>query len=304
MQVLTVKDNHRMKILIILIILWATPLWANSLTLHVIPSPKGIDWSTPSSLMQSLVKNGLTFKPRIAGHVIVEIKCGDEHELTGMVGKNFNYFNQLLFEHSGLGILFQSFEGTLEGKDKISPELKEYQKTGASNFIQFELNPNQCQRDLQYFKEFRDKNVGLNYGLPHRPRFGEGASSSAFGVSFLDVLNLVDQDMKESWEQTLQVPLSLAGPPVKDEGVGIFKVIFNAGSWSQKNQPHRSLTFINPDLIHKWISNKAKSPTGDYRAMKIEMSQGVSINKSHFPAPQEGIWLQRLDPLNNKKTLD
>ncbi len=113
---------------------------AQELTLYFIPSPVGMDWSSPSALAKSALMNRISMKPRFMGHVFVELKCGSEHELTGMVGKNFDYLNQLLVNQRGLGILYHSFEGQLENKDAITEELAGYLKTGHVNFLKVLLN--------------------------------------------------------------------------------------------------------------------------------------------------------------------
>jgi hypothetical protein len=273
------------------------------LTLHFIPSPVGMDWSSPSKLAKSAFMNRISLKPRFIGHVFVELKCGDQHELTGMSGKRFDYLNQLLIEQKGLGILYHSFEGALEEREKILPELKGYLETGHSNFVTFLLNQGQCQRALTYLSEYRENNVGRHYGLANRPRHGEGAGCTAFAVSFPDVLNILDQDMKESWSQTVNIPLELAGPPLNKEGVSFFKVMFNAGSWSQENQKHQKLTFWDPDKMHQWVKKKVAQTPQDFSVLTVEGTKGVVIDKSHHPSPQEPIWQQQLDPKNPKTTV-
>ena len=267
---------------------------SQELTLYFIPSPVGMDWTSPSSLARSALMNKISFKPRFMGHVFVELKCANEHELTGMVGKNFDYLNQLLVNQRGLGILFHSFDGQLENKEDIEKELSEYYKTGHANFLKVILNENQCERALTYLKEYRKQNVGRHYGLANRPRHGEGAGCSAFGASFLDVLNLIDEDMRQSWSQTVNIPLEYAGPPLKEEGVNLLSVMLNAGSWAKENEKHQKLTFWDPDRMHQWITKKAATNSQNYTVIKNQNSVGIVIDKSHVPAPEEPIWLQKV----------
>jgi hypothetical protein len=275
----------------------------NELTLHFIPSPKGMDWTTPSTLAKSALMNRISFKPRFIGHVFVELQCGEHHDITGMTGKRFDYLNQLLIEQKGLGILYHSFEGTLEEKDKVLPELKEFNEQGYSNFARFKLSEKQCQRVVKYLEEYRSNNVGRYYGLVNRPRFGEGAGCTAFGASFLDVLDIVDQDIRESWSHTVNVPLELAGPPLRTEGVSLFKIMFNAGSWAKENEKHEKLTFWDPDRMHTWVKNKVTNKQGDYEITQIGKSQGVVFDKSHIPTPEGPIWLQQVEVKDGKQTV-
>lgn len=288
------RENNLMKILLFALLFATRITFANELTLYVIPSPEGMDWSSPSRLARSAFWNKISFKPRFMGHVFVELKCGSTHELTGMVGKNFDYLNQLLVNQRGLGILYHSFEGQLEEKEDIQKELNEYFKTGHTNFLKIMLNENQCQRALTYLKEYRSQNVGRYYGLANRPRHGEGAGCSAFGTSFLDVLNLIDEDMRMNWSQTVNIPLELAGPPLREEGVGLLSVMFNSGSWAKENEKHQKLTFWDPDRMFSWVKNKAAKQHQSYSVTKIENSVGIVMDKSHIPAPEEPIWQQEI----------
>ena len=290
-----------MKKLILGTLLMTTQVYANELSLYFIPSPKGMDWSSPSNLAKSALMNKIAFKPHFMGHVWVELKCGQNHDLTGMVGQNFDYLSQLLVNNRGLGILYHSFDGRLEDKKDIEAERAEYFKNGGLNFIRFNLSEGQCQRASQYLTEYRKNDVARHYGLANRPRFGEGAGCTAFGSSFADVLNILDQDMKESWSQSVNIPLELAGPPLRNEGVSLFKVMFNAGSWANEKDPHQRLTFWDPDRMYKWVQDKvAKKQTG-YTVEKMGVVEGIVMDKSHIPVPQEPIWMQKLDPKNPKQ---
>lgn len=295
-----------MKKLLFTLLLATTSVWANvpqELTLYFIPSPKGMDWSTPSNLAKSALMNKISFEPHFMGHVWVEIKCGNEHELTGMVGKNFDYLNQLLVNQRGLGILFHSFEGRLEDKSDIQAEMTGYYKNGGMNFAKFLLNDGQCKRASKYLSEYRKQNVGRYYGLANRPRFGEGAGCTAFGVSFVDVLNILDQEMRDAWSQTVNIPLELAGPPLRDESVGLLRVMFNAGSWAKDSDKHQRLTFWDPDRMYSWVKKKVSMKQTTYEVQKIENVEGIVFNKSHFPVPLEPIWQQQIDPKDPKKVV-
>lgn len=276
---------------------------ANELTLYFIPTPLGLDWSTPSTLAQTALKNKLTFKPHFMGHVFVEINCGQKHELTGMIGKNFDYLTQLLIHQRGLGILFHSFEGRLEDKVDVQKELNSYFQNGGINFVSFKLNSPQCNRLTTYMDEYRKNNVGRFYGLANNPRSAEGAGCSAFGASFVDVLNILDQDMRESWSQTINIPLEFAGPPLTNTGVSLFKVLFQARTWSKESEKHQKLTFWEPDLMYKWVQKKLTTK-GDHQIKQMQKIQGIVMDKSHIPVPLEPIWTQRLNPNDKTKTLD
>jgi hypothetical protein len=291
-----------MKILFILSLLFITKTWANDLTLYFIPSPKGMDWSSPSSITMSGIKNRLSFEKRYIGHVFVELSCGDEKKLSAMTGDTSGLISELLIQGRGLGILFHSFEGSLETENEIGPELEGYLNSGNVNFTRFLLNDKQCQRALTYLKEYKEHKVDRYYGLSNRPRYGEGAGCSAYAVSFPDVLDILDQEMKESWSQTVNVPFDLSGPPVTDKYVTIFSLLLN-DSWAKENVKHQKLIFWSPDKMHAWVQEKVAKKQGHYPLMKIGNSQGVVVEKSHYPTPEGPIWLQKLDPKDKKRVL-
>jgi hypothetical protein len=271
----------------------------SSLTLYFIPSPKGMDWSSPANLAWSALKNRISFQSRFLGHVFAEVQCGQNRDITGMVGKRFDYLNQLLIQSRGLGVLYHSFEGGLEVAQEVDEEIKDLSETGERlNFVKFLLNEGQCQRLMTYLKEYREKNVGRYYGLANRPRYGEGAGCSAFGASFTEVAGVLDLDIKEAWSHTVNIPLAYAGPPLKEEGVSLFKLMMNASKWAKEDEPHQKLFFWSPDLMFDWVKSKlAKSSVEKQFVVETRGKvQGIVYDKSHLPAPEGPIWLQHLDP--------
>lgn len=294
-------ENKTMKKLLVFL-LASSPVFANELSLYFIPSPKGVDWSSPRASLVSGLKNKLSFAPHFMGHAWVELKCGDRHELTGMTDVDPDYFSKVIFEQRGMGVFFHSFPGRMENKEDIEKELQDYFKNGGMNFVRFNLNPPQCARALQYLDEYRKNNVGRYYGLANRPRHGEGSGCSAFAVSFPDVLDILDQEMKEAWSYHIKIPHELAGPPIKDETVNVFKIL-GRDTWASDNEKHIPLSFWSPDKMYTWVQEKSNQKRSGYTVTKIENVQGVVFDKSHFPAPEGPIWLQQLDPANKKQTL-
>lgn len=270
----------------------------NSLTLYFIPSPLGLDWSSPAKLAVSAAKNRLRFQSRFMGHVFVEIQCGDKIERTGMVGTNFDYLNQLLIEQRGLGVLYHSFAGGLEQSADVEGEIKELSQEGERlNFVKFKLNEGQCVRVVTYLKEYRGYNVGRYYGLANRPLYAEGSGCSAFGASFLEVAGILDTEMTEAWSQTVLIPLKYAGPPLKTEGVSLWSLIMNAQSWASEKEVHKKLFFWSPDRMFEWVKGKVSKANVEkkFSVIAIGKSKGIEFDKSYLPAPTGPIWQQHLD---------
>lgn len=286
----------------LLLTLISSNLMANSpanLTLYFIPSPVGLDWSSPASIAKTALVNRLSFKSRFMGHVFVEIQCGQEREITGMVGKNFDYLTQLLINNRGLGVLYHSFDGGLEEQENVDAEIKELSQDGTRlNFVKFQLNKDQCKRAATYLKEYREKNVGRYYGLANRPLYGEGSGCSAFGASFAQITGVMNSEMQEAWSQTVIIPLAFAGPPLRDEGVNLLKLMMNGSRWAREDEPHQKLMFWSPDLMFNWVKDKVSKSIveKDFTVTAIGKSQGITFDKSHLPAPSGPIWQQHLDP--------
>ncbi len=279
----------------------------NKLTLYFIPSPLGMDWSSPSTLAMSALKNRLSFKSRFMGHVFVELDCNGDKQLTGMVGKRFDYLTQLFIHERGLGVLFHSFDGGLEEKAEVEDEIKDLAQEGERiNFVRYKLNQGQCLRAQTYLKEYRDRNVGRYYGLANRPLYAEGSGCSAFGASFVEVVGLADQEIKDSWSQTVNIPMEFAGPPLKQEGVNFLKLMMNASRWAKEGELHRKLTFWSPDRMFQWVQNKVRETKSStqFTTVDIDKAKGIEIDKSYLPAPEGPIWQQHLDPylIKDQKT--
>lgn len=269
----------------------------SNMTLYFIPSPVGMDWSTPSKLAVSALKNRLTLKSRFMGHVFVELKCGEKREITGMVGQNFDYLRQLLVENRGLGILYHSFEGRLEDAAEVDAELKTLAESGERlNFVNYNLNAPTCERLMTYLKEYREKNVGRYYGLANRPLYGEGAGCSAFGASFVEVAGLMDSDLKDAWSNTINIPMKFAGPPLKDEGVNLLKLMLAGGKWADEKEPHKKLFFWEPDRMFRWVNSQLAKPGMNMSTTTFGKARGLVIDKTHYPAPEGPIFQQTLDP--------
>lgn len=291
-----------MKNLIFTALLLSGSSWAkNEMSLYFKPSPKGYDWSSPSAVLKSAVKNKLSFDSRFMGHVFVELRCGDQYELTGMSGKSLDPVTQLLVNQRGLGILYHSFEGELEKTSELKDELNALLSEGKVTYTKFLLNEGQCKRATEYLTQYREKNVGRYYGLANRPRYGEGAGCSAFGVSFLEVTGVMEQEMKDNWSQSIYIPLELAGPPVTDEGVSLFKILTSGDKWATDKEKHKLLTFWNPDKMNAWVKKKVEEKQAYYSVENNQKAQGVVFDKTTLPAPMGPIWLQHTDPMYQKK---
>ena len=279
------------KYLLILLFLTANLPAENHLTLYFVPSPLGIDWSSPSKLAWSALRNKMSFRPHFMGHVFVEFQWGKLREVTGMVPTASDYFRQLLIQGRGLGILYHCFPGRLETKAEVDAELARYFGKGGITFTRFLLNEAQCRRISEYLRVYRGQNHGRRYGLSNRPRHGEGAGCSAFGVSFADVAGLLDAEIIRAWSHSVAIPMRYAGRPLRDESVSLLGVLFHARKWAEENEAQTKLTFWDPDRMDQWTTGKIADTAAHRKVISIGKAKGIVLDKTRRPAPKGPIWL-------------
>ncbi len=291
-------ENENMKTLLVALLLGLSHASAGELTLFVRAPKTPVDWSTPAALARSALQHTLTFGNSFQGSAWVELACGSERTLAGVRPLSTSFLSAFLIQGQGLGAIAQSFPGTFE----TLPNLEEERRQKDVRFLALKLSASQCQRALRYLSEFRTNKVERNYSIAVKPRTADGASAASFAVSFLEVLNLFDQEMLEAWTRTIHVPVSLAGPPLKDQKIGVLVLMSNLGSWARGSEDSIPIKFLDPELIHEWIGQKlVKSKTPLLTEVKASV-QGIILKRDHYPTPEDPFWRQQLDPSDKRKT--
>jgi hypothetical protein len=273
-----------------------------SLTLYFIPSPFGLNWQTPTTLARDIVKNyaakgkfGNT--KRFMGHVNIELKYNDEgrdvHILTGMVASKLDALGLLLKDKVGLGIIFHSFPGRLESKEELVPELDRYSIDGNKrmNFCKYLISSKSAKRIEQYINDYKTHDIGRYYGLFNSPLHGEGAGCSAFGASFLDVIGGLNIDHKRNWANTVIVPHSLIGPPLKKNKVSFFKLLLQNHNWLDKKIDNsHEIFFWDPDLMYQDTQRKLKAIPENATEIKIKNMSGLMYDLTTIETPETKIF--------------
>lgn len=263
----------------------------SKLTLYFIPSPRPLDWSSPTSLARTILKNQIIRKKRFMGHVNVKLEHNNEEIFTGMVAQDIDTARGLLIkEKIGLGIIYHSFAGRLENKKELDIELGEYLKVGNKriNFIQFKICDSMALRVKEYLIQFKDLGLDRYYGLVNSPLHGEGAGCSAFGASFMILMDILNEDMKKSWSNKVLVPMNLTGKPVTENKVGFFKLLFKNFTWAKEDEDHKELFFWDPDLMWSWVERHLN--LDEYSKMKIDNTNGLYKDISSKEAPSFPIF--------------
>jgi hypothetical protein len=269
------------------------------LTLHFYSSYSGLNWESPRSLTKSAVGNAavdMIKRQGIAlGHATVEVSCPAEGDiparslLTGMTQADLGEAPRLLLkEKRGMGILFHNFAGKLEDAKCVADRLECRAGKGKASFIGYEISPAQCRRLLKYADEFVERGGDDHYGLPNRPLEGEGAGCSAFAVSFLEVAGLLTDEQKKAWTRTLLVPEKYIG--TEDRKVRLRSLLFKKSRWAEPGEPHKEVTFYEPEAMHAWVQQKAAARGEGYAVGSMGESVGILIDAKAAPVPDAPIW--------------
>ena len=283
--------------------IWLFLLWPlaseassmNTLTLYFYRSPVKLNWNTPGSLTRTTLLSGskdlLRGQENIAlGHVTVKLECEDGSSLhTAMTQEDpMESVRLLTTGNIGLGILFHRFAGRLENREEIERRLDRNRNV---RFLKLTLSGPTCSRLMAYAREFEAQGHSRIYGLPLRPRKGEGAGCSAFGMSFLEVAGVLQasplREASTRWSRSLQVPNSMIGTP--ERGVPLAALALKPGHWplraSEKTTP---LFFWEPNRMYDWVGEQLLMGTSSpWREITEGPHNGLALDLSSIPTPSE-----------------
>jgi hypothetical protein len=249
---------------------------SSKLTLYFIPSPRPLDWSSPTSLSRTILKNQIIRKSRFMGHVNVKLEHNGNEIFTGMVAKDIDTARSLLFRKKiGLGIIYHSFEGKLESKEELDIELGKYLEDGNKriNFIQYKISNSMGDRVQEYLETFKELQLDSYYGLVNSPLHGEGAGCSAFGASVAAIMDELNEEVTQAWSNQVLVPMHLTGEPVTQNKVSFFSLLLKNHTWANKNEDHKELFFWDPDLMWSWVEKKLN--TDEYTTLQVQNTKGL-----------------------------
>ena len=274
---------------------------AAELTLRVYPSPVGVNWSSPRKLAWSVVVNTLAPSPferkHAIGHVSVELQCEGLRPriYAGATSADSTTERRLLLrDQLGLGILFYTFDGKTDGPAEIIPDWEERRQKGHGSWVTFVIGNETCLRLERYHDEYVERGVGARYGLPHRPRHGEGAGCSAFAVSFLELAGILDEEFQNAWSGEVRVPSKWIGGPSRR--VNLASLLFrpSAWSWAEEDEAHVPIAFWDPDMMHRWIVRKWKAeqrdPSEGVTPGVERKTRGLIFDRTSIPTPTDPIW--------------
>ena len=231
------------------------------LRLYFMPTaPVKLKWTTPRALLLSTVEAIVLDRSHPIGHVNVEVQLrgqddADHHVMTGATDAGNGMSRQLLLKDEvGFSILERAWPGTLEtpaDMDKSIVDRAKYKDRLA--VVTFLISDATAQRMLDYSHKLLSETSSLFYGFTARPRREEGSGCSAFGASYVELMGLMDDDLKAQWCRNVRVPLSLMAGYGHDK-INIAKAVCThaASAWALPTEPHMALQCFDPDLMFDW----------------------------------------------------
>ena len=269
---------------------------SQTLTLYVIPSQFDRNWDSPRNLLFSTILNWYAphkMKKHAIGHVVIELSRGEDLILTGSVLAKDSSFRQIAKQGYGFGVLFAFVGGRVEETEDLMAELGPRFESGKIAFMRYQISDDTYDRLHDYFEEYKARGYDKSYNGYNDPRSGNGAGCSKFGISFLEVAGIMDENYEKNWAADVPVPLKLIGGPITGNKVGIFKILM-ANRWAHKDELYIETKFYDPNLMYHWIHdewNKEKiAQAGSIKLLNKNNALGLEFDLRNNACPTDVVF--------------
>lgn len=288
----------------------------HELTIYVIRSVGPIDWGSPSTLYKSYVKAYVShvFRKRmtLTGHLFIKLSTPllEEPLYAGMSTPSRKERRILVLkEKIGLGVLGASMKSKLEQKNDLIRKIDYFSGKNEIAFITYHLNEQSARRIIDFYNGFTSKS-SLNsipsdyYGGAFWPRYeNEGAGCSAFGISMLDAIGILDEESK-GWVRNVNIPMNLVGGKFNEMQKVSSRKIRKTTCWHDGSGIEEvdfvPFSIYDPSLMYDWIiqqralSNKFRIP--GYFLTEESVIPGLSADRRYVRiSVEEPIFIQRKD---------
>lgn len=275
----------------------------NELILYTIPSPREISWDSPRKLVGSVLSNTALAQhgkdgTHSIGHVFIGLNVNGRKLLAGMTSEgNAEGLEMVTQRGYGLGSMGADMHGKLQSSAELEAEVRVLCKDKGFGYLRYKLSPPLAQRLLTYFDEYCERGCDKHYGGFNRPRYGEGGGCSAFGVSFLDVAGLLEQEHREKWTVDVRIPEHLYGGPYTGKHVSLAHLAALgplAHNWAKAKEAHVRCFMWEPTLMYRWIVKKRKElqdvKEGPVSNEQAGCALGLVVDARGRAVPTEPIW--------------
>lgn len=273
----------------------------NYITLHTIPSPAPMDWTSVGSLALAFARNEIAVEllgqTHAIGHVAFEIGCtlpdgSRTFLMTGQSPVSMKGFSEQVKKGSGFGAFFGYVEGRLQTQDELNQSLtKLSRKKKEAAFLTMQVSRESCLEASRYMAAYRSEGVYTRYGLGVRPLYAEGGGCANVGASVVEVAGPAAFPLlSKQWSRTIYLPKKAMGAPGNPAGAGDIAP-FLLTDWTKKpSYPSKLLFFYDPDLVYDWILRAYAAGSSEGRPVQrysINKSKGVTVDYSGDSAPTQ-----------------
>ncbi len=289
-------------------------------------APTPLDWSTPGSLVRGSYQNiGAKVKqvfrndqsegnvqqdlkqviyPHSISHVNVKVQCGAAPAVySGMTGtkSSFDYGWDLVIEGMGLDTLLVPTAGRYVRQKDVLAMLPLLEEQGYIRKLKLKLNPAQCGALQNYMSIYDQYGLARVYGgLRSDPLLGQGAGCSAFGVSFLRVLNALEPDFQKYWKRQLNLPMRLLSSDSRTADFGFVSYLRGINErWAVPGEDQVRVDFWDPERMFNWVENVITGQTQFAHDLWIEddiENRPITVVWDISDRPQPSKWPFLLPP--------
>jgi len=268
----------------------------HEITLYAMPTLYPLDWSSPSSLFQSMkdcfMKTRKVKDNYLLGHLAVKINSPllDSPKLFAMSSANkWERINLVLKEKIGFGIMGYPLKGRIEPVGELAEKLKIYAERKKLAFITYRINKEAAKRMIAFvngFTELKKDNKSSShfYGGSFWPRYeNEGSGCSAMGMALMDVANLLPVESEE-WLVKVKIPISIIGGEVNQNKKIKNSLIKKTTKWHDgdgvPNEDFVQYQIYEPSLMFDWILKQRSNPGNNYILTEQMGAPGIMVDLS------------------------
>ena len=258
--------------------------------LHVIPSPKPLNWSTPRALLKCTLWNHLIQDLAPIGHFFVEFETdrpnvhGVKKVITGMSRLNKNQSTLVVIRQKvGLGTFFYDFEGALDSSKHAIHELEWAKKRKRLKTISVPISSETSALLMDEMNAWI-KNGGFRHYGGLDILSGQGSGCAEFGAHFMS-LALGSKATPKEWIRSVYAPKELTGGHKTGTSVAISRVFFEGTAWAKNDL--EGVLYATPDMDLTWNWMEKRAPGAleiTLRPEDVMWSGGVPQPRIKFQA--------------------
>lgn len=268
----------------------------HEISIFFIKSAAPIEWTSPAQLYKSTfncyVAAALKKNYNVIGHTIARVVSTSMPD-TGFYAMSGAIQSEkvelVMGKQLGFGALGSTIHGMFEPEKRIKKSIALYTKRKNIAFIKFIINDASFKRIQSFVDYFKTKNqygyapCELYNGACYPAYEYEGSACSAFGMSLLDVANVLPEDSKK-WMVDIKIPIDLVGGEFNQNKKVKTSSITKAKSWYEgdgvEGVDYAEYKVYVPDLAFAWIDDKRSNNDSIYKAIEENGIPGVVVDMS------------------------